>query len=63
MDEETLGKLRAITGEKGDMSKIVRALILREWDTQFNSIRVPIVGKIGIASGKSIKEVNDDTSR
>jgi hypothetical protein len=29
------------------MSKVIRNLILREWDVKNNSIRVPLIGTIG----------------
>ena len=47
-DPETKAKLEKLS-EGSDMSKILRALILREWDVQHDSIRVPLVGTIGKA--------------
>lgn len=51
-DPETESKLDDLSKDS-DRSKVIRALILREWDVKNNSIRVPIEGKFGIASGKS----------
>jgi hypothetical protein len=46
VDPETKSKLESLaTGS--DMSKVIRSLILREWDTKNNCVRVPIIGKIG----------------
>jgi hypothetical protein len=45
-DPETKAKLEKLS-EGSDMSKILRSLILREWDVQHDSIRVPLVGTIG----------------
>jgi hypothetical protein len=51
-DPETAAKLKSLaTGS--DMSKVVRRLVLQEWDRVNDSIRVPIEGKFGIHSGKS----------
>jgi predicted transcriptional regulator len=46
VDPETKSKLESLAKDS-DKSKVIRSLILREWDTQNDSIRVPIVGKIG----------------
>jgi len=46
LDHETLSKLERLA-ECSDKSKVIRALILKEWDLQHDSIRVPLVGKIG----------------
>ena len=43
-DEETRSKLDDLAKDS-DMSKVIRGLILREWDVKNNSIRVPIIGK------------------
>ena len=43
-DPETRLKLDNLA-EGSDMSKVIRGLILREWDDKHNSIRVPIIGK------------------
>ena len=44
-DEETRSKLDNLA-EGSDMSKVIRGLILREWDDKHNSIRVPVAGKL-----------------
>ena len=43
-DPETRSKLDNLA-EGSDMSKVIRGLILREWDVKNNSIRVPVAGK------------------
>jgi hypothetical protein len=48
LDAETESKLNDLA-KKSDKSKVIRNLILREWDTKNNSIRVPLVGTIGKA--------------
>ena len=45
-DPETRSKLDNLA-EGSDMSKVIRGLVLREWDDKNNSIRVPLVGTIG----------------
>ena len=44
LDGETESKLDNLA-EGSDMSKVIRGLILREWDDKHNSIRVPVAGK------------------
>ena len=44
LDKETRSKLDDLA-EGSDMSKVIRGLILREWDVKNNSIRVPVAGK------------------
>ena len=56
LDQETLEKLNDLAKDS-NMSKVIRALILREWDVKNDSIRVPkegYIGKHGIASEKII---------
>ena len=50
-DEETRSKLDNLA-EDSNMSKVIRNLILREWDVKNNSIRVPIIGKL---NGETIR--------
>ena len=47
-DPETRSKLDNLA-EGSDMSKVIRNLVLREWDVKHNSVRVPLVGTIGKA--------------
>ena len=42
IDEETKSKLDKLA-VGSDRSKVIRNLILREWDYQHDSIRVPII--------------------
>lgn len=47
-DPETRSKLDNLA-EGSDMSKVIRGLILREWDEKNDCIRVPLVGTLGKA--------------
>lgn len=44
-DAETKSKLEMLS-EGSDKSKLLRALVLREWDARNDSIRVPVLGKL-----------------
>jgi hypothetical protein len=48
LDHETESKLYDLSKDS-DKSKVIRALILLAWDVKNDSIRVPLVGKIGQA--------------
>ena len=45
LDAETKRKLDKLS-ESSDKSKIIRSLILREWDYQHDSIRVPLISNL-----------------
>jgi hypothetical protein len=48
LDAETESKLNDLSKDS-DKSKVIRALILKEWDIKNDSIRVPLIGTIGKA--------------
>ena len=48
VDPETKSKLENLAKDS-DMSKVLRNLILREWDEKNDCIRVPLIGTIGKA--------------
>lgn len=59
LDAETESKLNDLSKDS-DKSKVIRNLILREWDTKNNSIRVPLVGTIGKAGSYNGHTVIED---
>jgi len=48
LDQETESKLNDLSKDS-DMSKVIRNLILREWDVKNDCIRVPLIGTLGKA--------------
>jgi hypothetical protein len=48
LDQETESKLNDLSKDS-DKSKVIRALILKEWDVKNDSVRVPLIGTIGQA--------------
>ena len=48
LDAETESKLNDLSKDS-DKSKVIRALILKEWDIKNDCIRVPLIGTLGKA--------------
>ena len=63
LDAETESKLNDLSKDS-DKSKVIRALILKEWDNKNNSIRVPLIGTIGMTGSYNghtvIEDISDD---
>ena len=59
LDSETQEKLADLVKDS-DQSKVIRALILREWDVKNDCVRVPLIGTIGKAGSYNGHTVIED---